>query len=437
MKTPSLKDYYNSIIKRAKSQKNFLSLLSGNVISQIIPFLIAPIITRIFTPIDFAVQANFIALIMLISSVAALRYEVAIVLPRNHRKARAIASLSFILIIIFSLLSNVLFFLKDFITQVYNDQVLPQYIWLVSIAVLVVASYNTFHNICLRYGLFRHLSYSKIAQSTVGQLLIAAWGYWQWGGNGLIYGWFLGQLLSMVYLYVIIKQKTDFKPLWNFKLIRKVAHEYKKFPLVNSVHTVADTFSQQFFLFWLITYFFGAETLGLFSIVIKYLRIPIQLIGNALSQVFYKDAAQTYQDKNSLQKLFLKNLKTTLLFALPFLLIIGFGGRVLFTFYLGDQWYQAGVYAQYYVLSMFFYFLILPVNSLPLVVDKQELDFVFAVINYVLSLGTIIIMAVVGYSFAKILIAYTIVQSVVYICTGIWYFYLAYKADKSNMKINN
>jgi len=204
-----------------------LSLLSGNVISQIIPFLIAPIITRIFTPIDFAVQANFIALIMLISSVAALRYEVAIVLPRNHRKARAIASLSFILIIIFSLLSNVLFFLKDFITQVYNDQVLPQYIWLVSIAVLVVASYNTFHNICLRYGLFRHLSYSKIAQSTVGQLLIAAWGYWQWGGNGLIYGWFLGQLLSMVYLYVIIKQKTDFKPLWNFKLIRKVAHEYK------------------------------------------------------------------------------------------------------------------------------------------------------------------------------------------------------------------
>lgn len=135
--------------------------------------------------------------------------------------------------------------------------------------------------------------------------------------------------------------------------------------------------------------------------------------------------------------MFLKNLKTTLLFALPFLLIIGLGGRVLFTFYLGDQWSQAGVYAQYYVLSMFFYFLILPVNSLPLVVDKQELDFVFAVVNYVLSLGTIIIMAVLGYSFAKILIAYTIVQSIVYIFTGTWYFYLTYKADKLNMKINN
>jgi O-antigen/teichoic acid export membrane protein len=433
MKAPTLKDYYNSIIKRAKNQKNFLSLLSGNVISQIIPFLIAPIITRIFTPIDFAVQANFIALIMLISSVAALRYEVAIVLPRNHRKARAIATLSFILIIVFSLFSNLLLFFKEFISRVYNDQVLPQYLWLVGIAVLVVASYNTFHNICLRFGLFKNLSYSKIAQSTLGQIIIAAWGYWQWGGNGLIYGWFLGQLLSMIYLYVIIKQKTDFKPIWNLKLIKKSAIEYKKFPLVNSVHTVADTFSQQFFLFWLITYFFGAETLGLFSIVIRYLRIPIQLIGNALSQVFYKDATQTYQDKKSLQQLFVKNLKTTLLFALPFLLIIGLGGRVIFTFYLGAQWTQAGIYAQYYVLSMFFYFLILPVNSLPLVVDKQELDFVFAIINYVLSLGTMIIMAVLGYSFTKILIAYTIVQSFVYICTGIWYYYLAYKTDKLNI----
>jgi O-antigen/teichoic acid export membrane protein len=433
MKAPTLKDYYNSIIKRAKNQKNFLSLLSGNVISQIIPFLIAPIITRIFTPIDFAVQANFIALIMLISSVAALRYEVAIVLPRNHRKARAIATLSFILIIVFSLFSNLLLFFKEFISRVYNDQVLPQYLWLVGIAVLVVASYNTFHNICLRFGLFKNLSYSKIAQSTLGQLIIAAWGYWQWGGNGLIYGWFLGQLLSMIYLYFIIKQKTDFKPIWNLKLIKKAAIEYKKFPLVNSVHTVADTFSQQFFLFWLITYFFGAETLGLFSIVIRYLRIPIQLIGNALSQVFYKDATQTYQDKKSLQQLFVKNLKTTLLFALPFLLIIGLGGRVIFTFYLGAQWTQAGIYAQYYVLSMFFYFLILPVNSLPLVVDKQELDFVFAIINYVLSLGTMIIMAVLGYSFTKILIAYTIVQSFVYICTGIWYYYLAYKTDKLNI----
>jgi O-antigen/teichoic acid export membrane protein len=433
MKAPTLKDYYNSIIKRAKNQKNFLSLLSGNVISQIIPFLIAPIITRIFTPIDFAVQANFIALIMLISSVAALRYEVAIVLPRNHRKARAIATLSFILIIVFSLFSNLLLFFKEFISRVYNDQVLPQYLWLVGIAVLVVASYNTFHNICLRFGLFKNLSYSKIAQSTLGQIIIAAWGYWQWGGNGLIYGWFLGQLLSMIYLYVIIKQKTDFKPIWNLKLIKKAAIEYKKFPLVNSVHTVADTFSQQFFLFWLITYFFGAETLGLFSIVIRYLRIPIQLIGNALSQVFYKDATQTYQDKKSLQQLFVKNLKTTLLFALPFLLIIGLGGRVIFTFYLGAQWTQAGIYAQYYVLSMFFYFLILPVNSLPLVVDKQELDFVFAIINYVLSLGTMIIMAVLGYSFTKILIAYTIVQSFVYICTGIWYYYLAYKTDKLNI----
>ena len=430
MKSPSIKDYYNSIIKKAKSQKNFLSLLSGNVISQIIQFLLAPIIARIFTPVDFAVQANFIALIMLISSVAAGRYEVAIVLPKNWRKARAIATLSFILIIIVSIFSNVLLLLKDVVARLYNDNILPQYLWLVSISVLIVASYNTFHNIGLRYGLFKNLSYSKIAQSTFGQLMIAAWGYWQWGGNGLIFGWLLGQLLSMIYLFVVIKQKTNFRPLWNFKLIKKVAKEYKKFPLVNSLHILADTFSQQFFLFWLITFFFGSETLGFFAVVVKYLRIPIQLIGNALSQVFYKEAVQTYQNRKSLRALYLKNFKTTLIFAIPFLLIIGLGGKVLFTFYLGNQWTQAGIYAQYYVLSMFFLFIVSPVNSLPLVVDKQELHFALSMINYVLSLGTIIVMALLGYSFDTILIVYTLVQSIIYAFIGIWYYHLACKADK-------
>ena len=218
--------------------------------------------------------------------------------------------------------------------------------------------------------------------------------------------------------------------MWNFKLIKKVAKEYKKFPLVNSLHILADTFSQQFFLFWLITFFFGSETLGFFAVVVKYLRIPIQLIGNALSQVFYKEAVQTYQNRKSLRALYLKNFKTTLIFAIPFLLIIGLGGKVLFTFYLGNQWTQAGIYAQYYVLSMFFLFIVSPVNSLPLVVDKQELHFALSMINYVLSLGTIIVMALLGYSFDTILIVYTLVQSIIYAFIGIWYYHLACKADK-------
>jgi len=85
---------------------------------------------------------------------------------------------------------------------------------------------------------------------------------------------------------------------------------------VNSVHTVADTFLNNFSSFGLLLIFWCRDFRP-FSIVIKYLRIPIQLIGNALSQVFYKDAAQTYQDKNSLQNYF-KNLKQHFYLLYPF-----------------------------------------------------------------------------------------------------------------------
>lgn len=82
-----------------------------------------------------------------------------------------------------------------------------------------------------------------------------------------------------------------------------------------------------------------------------------------------------------------------------------------------------------------FLFIVSPVNSLPLVVDKQELHFALSMINYVLSLGTIIVMALLGYSFDTILIVYTLVQSIIYAFIGIWYYHLACKADKNNIKI--
>jgi O-antigen/teichoic acid export membrane protein len=43
--------------------RNLLTMLSGNTLSQLIPFIIAPILSRIFSPEEFAVLANFMAIV--------------------------------------------------------------------------------------------------------------------------------------------------------------------------------------------------------------------------------------------------------------------------------------------------------------------------------------------------------------------------------------
>jgi O-antigen/teichoic acid export membrane protein len=49
-------------MKNSGYSLNFLTLFSGNVISQSIPFFLAPILARIYSPEQFAVAANYMAI---------------------------------------------------------------------------------------------------------------------------------------------------------------------------------------------------------------------------------------------------------------------------------------------------------------------------------------------------------------------------------------
>ena len=68
--------------------RNFLTMLSGNTISQIIPFILAPILARLFSPEEFAVLANFMAIVGVLGIISTGRLEMAIAIPKDHKKAQ-------------------------------------------------------------------------------------------------------------------------------------------------------------------------------------------------------------------------------------------------------------------------------------------------------------------------------------------------------------
>ena len=72
--------------------RNFLTMLSGNTLSQLIPFIIAPILSRIFSPEEFAVLANFMAIVGVIGIISTGRLEHAVPIPQDHKKAQEIGN---------------------------------------------------------------------------------------------------------------------------------------------------------------------------------------------------------------------------------------------------------------------------------------------------------------------------------------------------------
>ena len=73
-------------------------MLTGNMIAQLIPLLITPILSRLFSVEEFGVFALYSSIATFFMVIAAGRYETAILLPKEDKDAVNILALSFLIL---------------------------------------------------------------------------------------------------------------------------------------------------------------------------------------------------------------------------------------------------------------------------------------------------------------------------------------------------
>lgn len=386
--------------------RNFLTMLSGNTVSQLIPFIVAPILSRTFSKEEFAVLANFMAIVGVIGIVSTGRLELAIPLPKEKRRAQEIAYTGFMITIALGLLSILIPIFAYQIGQMYNDSHLPQYLWLVPLSVISYGLLGLTNNWNLRHERFHSISIGKIGQSVVNNGLAAVLGYIGWGIDGLIISWLLSQFVNIFILLIGVDRKVTTKD-FNIVTIKSTLKEYKDFPLINSLHAFSDIFFSQFLLFWIISIYFGIAELGLFAMMNKYVRAPIVLVSTSVSQLFYVEAGKAINQDQSMIPVLKKTVRTSVLFAIPFVIGVLIFGPTLFKWYLGDQWEMAGYYARSMTPLLFFYFIISPISGLPILLNKQKSAFVFSVLGYSMSILALYLATLYGYNFGQALWFYS------------------------------
>ena len=178
--------------------KNFALLLTGNSVSQLIPFLLAPIIGRMFSPEQLAVQENFLAIVAMLAIVAAGRYEIAFVLPKSSAKANNLFALAVSVLASVSFLSLFLLFFPEQISGWYRDEQLGKFILYIPPAVLLFGLYNILLQWMIRFGKYSWVSSSRMTQSLIQYGGYALLGYWGWGVSGLILSVQIGNLLPVM-----------------------------------------------------------------------------------------------------------------------------------------------------------------------------------------------------------------------------------------------
>lgn len=400
--------------------KRIFVLFSGNVFAQVIPFILAPIITRIYTPEQMGVQGNFIALVTLLGVVANGRYELSVVLPKDDRNAFNLLILSVKITLLIAILSASLLFFKEDIADYYNTTLLSPFLIYVPLGVLLFSLHNIFIQWLVRKESYRKISLVKIILSVVTNLSFIYFGWLHYGVDGLIGGFLLGFLISILFLIFYVS-KTIKVTWYNANLEKEMMRKYKDFPLINSLHAFSDLLFSEFIILSILTHQFGVITAGIYVIMIKYLKAPSRFISNAIGQVFYKESSVLKAKGKAMYPIMIKSIQLSLWVAVPMLIIVLLAGESLFAWYLGEEWREVGVFAKIMILPIFLNFLTSPISSLPLVFQQQKKSLLVNLFGMTISAGLFAIGAVYFDNIYIALAMFAFAQSMLILYLLYWY----------------
>ena len=370
---------------------NVLYLAGGTVIGQFILLLISPLLTRLFSPEDFGALAVFTSLLGVLSVISTMRYEMAIPLNRSSVGAATTALLCTLVLITYILLTEVsLYFVSDSLSRSFN--ISKTLLSLLTAGIGTLSLFQILRYLSVSQSNFKLISRASIFQSLGVALSQLVAGLVNLGSIGLVSGVILGRLLGVAFLAknnITIFKKARLKRLPIF------AMKYKKFPIFTTWASLINVLGMQATPL-IFSYFFNLSIAGLVALTMRVLGTPSVLIGQAIGQVFYKQAVinQNRQDAN--KKLVMQLVKLLFLLAFPAFACVALFGSEAFAFVFGKEWEQAGKFAQYFSPWLFLSFISSPLSTIALVKGKQRTAFLITVYETILRIAVLLLGAVYG-----------------------------------------
>lgn len=393
-------EYFEKLIKRLRvsdSVKNVLILILGSGFSQFIVLLITPILTRIYKPAFFAQYFIFLSAINILKQVFTLRFELTIVIVNDKKLEFLSLAITFILNTLFSFLSTVLIILFNKIFQI-------RYINLLFF--IILSSYVMANIEIVNYWNNKNRNYKTISISKIYSILFISifqimLFFIKIPENKLVLGHFLGLIFTLLFLII----KIRFKDIWVnvFSNLSKIKFLYliKKYNNILKFNSLINLLSNLLneTPIYIISYFFGQNYTAIYGMVNKIIGNPMNLIGQSISNVFFRNVSEKYNEGDIKSYFFTVSKKLYKLgFILSFLIFLL---SFFVEFYLGKDWKGISFYIILLLPAYYLNFINQPLLSIPTILNIQK-EYIF-----ILSLFIILrsVSLIVGYRFNNFYLA--------------------------------
>jgi O-antigen/teichoic acid export membrane protein len=335
------------------------------------------VLARIFSPEAYGGLAIFTSVTGVIVTVAALRYDVAIMLPKTDDEARVLYRLASRSILVVTLLATVaLVSASPWVADLTGDVALSRWLVLGGLSAYFLAQINA-----LTYWFNRRTHYRTIAGNKMQQSLVTSGGQIGLGlaglrsTGGLLLGLLLGQAWAWARLHRRATELRTPVPA-ETPTMRQMARRYRRMPLLNGPAALVDAVRLNGINLLVAAY--AVSSLGQFSMAWRLLQVPLMVINGAIQQVVFQRLSTAVPGE--LTRLVRSSVRRAVVIgALPFVAIWVLSPW-LFPFALGDQWGPAGYFARALTPWLFMQLITSPISTVFVVAEKQQRMLVFSVV---------------------------------------------------------
>ncbi len=407
------------------------TLAGGMGLAQMIPFLLSPVISRLYFPEDYAVLAAYTSITVLLSIVATGMYSHALMIDRSDEKAVNTAMAAFLVTGGMALLSlvAVMLFREPLAALTGNVRVLRWLLFL-PLTVLFAGGTQTLTVWNNRKQHYRRLAINRVVQAATLTTVTITLGFLGYRHSGLLIGLLAGQGAA----FAVLLAQT-----WHSerKLLRTVSkpeigdsfRTHKDFPKYNMPQGFLDGFRDSGILI-ILSNFFGAAVLGSYAFAMSILNKPLQIVGHPVNQVFYQQASDLHKAGKPFLSLARKTLVLLLLLFFPLLIIFVGWGDVVFSFVFGENWTEAGRYASILIVWMLFRFVNSPLSSIPLILNRQRTFFYFGAVNNISLPLALFVCGITGHSAVAGLLALTVLGCLNMLAQMVWILRISRRGDE-------
>jgi O-antigen/teichoic acid export membrane protein len=370
----------NAVIKRVqtKFKRDETHLLSGSLLAQLIPILVSPILTRIYTAESFGMFGQMTAYLSIATIIATGKYENAFFYPEAKSKAREILYS----VISFSILTSV--FLSAAFFIILKKQF--SYIELTCLSVTLIftcISSSILTNYFLLDRRIKHINLFKQHRAILIAILSISLGALSLN-KGLIISYAVGVLLSTVYcLYEIKEEAISIFKEFKIKNVKEFLLDFIDNPKYQLPINLLFNISMQGPLL-VLGMKYDSMFLGYYTLANRLVQSPANLITNSIGDIFKLKLMEISSDKDKLLSFYRKKL--IMLFSvgvIPFITSL-FIVDPLIELLFGRSWEVTSEIIKFLLILFFFKYLSSPFSVIFIICKKQKANLYWQIMLFFL-----------------------------------------------------